>query len=79
VKSRNVWRSKAVERGEELCGHRKTDRRHRHCIAELKLEIERLKQILNADAKKKLSRSQRRPVESLNSTEPMKPDQFVFY
>jgi hypothetical protein len=53
VKSRDEWRSKAIGRAEELREQRKADRRHRDSIAELKLEVESLKQGSSADAQKK--------------------------
>ena len=54
LKSRDEWRSKATKRAEELREQRKADVRHRDSIAELKLEVERLKQSSDADAKKNL-------------------------
>jgi hypothetical protein len=54
LKSRDEWRSKAIRRAEELRDQRKADRRHRESIAELKSELESLRQSSNADTKKKL-------------------------
>jgi predicted RND superfamily exporter protein len=54
LKSRDEWRSKAIRRGDELREQRKADRRHRDSIAELKSEVESLKQSSNANAKKKI-------------------------
>jgi hypothetical protein len=56
VKSRDEWRSKAIRRAEELREQRKADRRHRELIAELKFEVESLKQSADADSKKSLDR-----------------------
>jgi uncharacterized protein YlxW (UPF0749 family) len=53
VKSRDEWRSKAIRRAEELREQRKADRRHRESIAELKSEVESLKEISDASAQKK--------------------------
>jgi hypothetical protein len=53
VKSRDEWRSKAIRRAEELREQRKADRRHQESIAELKLQVESLRQSSDADAQKK--------------------------
>jgi len=54
LKSRVERRSKAAKRAEELREQRKADVRHRDSIAELKLEVERLKQASDADVKKNI-------------------------
>ena len=79
IKSRNEWRSKATRRGEELREQRKADSRHRKSIAELKLEVESLKQSADADAKKKPRPFPRQQVESSNSAHPVRPDPFASY
>jgi hypothetical protein len=53
LKSRDEWRSKAIRRAEDLREQRKADRRHRDTIAELKMEVESLKQSSDAGSKKK--------------------------
>ena len=42
--ARNEWRKKAMERADEIREHRKTTKRHKAKISELKEEIKRLKQ-----------------------------------
>jgi len=56
VKSRDEWRSKAIRRADELREQRKADGRHRESIAELKLQVERLKQSSDPDVKKNIDR-----------------------
>jgi len=42
--ARNEWRKKAMERADEIREYRKTTKRHKKKISELKEEIKRLKQ-----------------------------------
>jgi uncharacterized coiled-coil DUF342 family protein len=51
VQSRNEWRNKANERADEIREHRKTNKRHRETIAELKLQVKELAQKLEAAKK----------------------------
>ena len=51
IRSRDDWRTKAVQRANELREYRKTHKRNRAHIAELKQQIDALQQI--AEAKKK--------------------------
>jgi uncharacterized protein YlxW (UPF0749 family) len=54
LKSRDEWRSKAIRRAEDLREQRKANRRHRGSIAELKSEVESLRQSCDAIAKKNI-------------------------
>lgn len=53
INSRNEWRTKATQRANELREHRKTDKRLRAQIIELKRQIKELQQV--ADDNKKNS------------------------
>ena len=51
VQSRDEWRNKANKRADEIREHRKTNKRHRETIAELKLQVKELEQKLEASKK----------------------------
>jgi uncharacterized coiled-coil DUF342 family protein len=51
--ARNDWREKAIERGDEIREYRKTTKRHKEKISELKEDIKRLKQELGEEDIKK--------------------------
>ncbi len=53
-RARNEWRRKAVERADEIREYRKTTKRHKQMILELKEEIKKLKQQLNIGNTKKI-------------------------
>jgi len=52
--ARNDWREKAIERADEIREYRKTTKRHKETISELKGEIKRLKQGLGKEEIKKI-------------------------
>lgn len=51
IRSRNDWRTKAVQRANELREHRKTHKRNRAHIVELKQQLDTLQQAAEADKK----------------------------
>jgi len=51
IRSRDDWRTKAVQRANELREHRKTHKRNRAHIAELKQQLDALQQAAEADKK----------------------------
>ena len=51
--ARNEWRKKAVERADEIREYRKTTKRHKQIIFELKKEMKNLKQQLKKGNTKK--------------------------
>ena len=52
--ARNDWRKKAIERADEIREHRKTTKRHKERILELKEEIKRLKEASGKEEIKKI-------------------------
>lgn len=46
LQGRNTWRIKAIERGNEVRGFRKTEKRHLEKIAQLKLQNRELNKII---------------------------------
>jgi uncharacterized coiled-coil DUF342 family protein len=54
VQSRNAWRNKANKRADEIREHRKSNKRHRETIAELKLQVKELEQNIEAERRKKM-------------------------
>jgi len=59
VQSRDEWRNKANKRAEENREHRRTHKRHRETIAELKLKVKELQQKIDEDKKKPQTRRHR--------------------
>ena len=51
VQSRDEWRNKANTRADEIRENRKTNKRHRETIAELKLQVKELEQKLEVAKK----------------------------
>ena len=51
IRSRDEWRTKAVQRANEIREYRKTHRRNREHIAELKQQLNVLQQAVDADKK----------------------------
>lgn len=51
IQSRNEWRNKANKGAEENREHRRTHKRHRETIAELKLKVKELEQKIDEDKK----------------------------
>ncbi len=51
IRSRDDWRTKTVQRADELREHRKTHKRNRAHIAELKQQIDTLQQAVEVDKK----------------------------
>jgi hypothetical protein len=60
IRSRDDWRTKAVQRANELREHRKTHKRNRAHIAELKQQLDTLQQAAEADKKNADSDSEER-------------------
>lgn len=52
LNSRNDWRNKAVQRANELREHRKTDKRLRAQIIDLKQQLKELQQVVDTYKKK---------------------------
>lgn len=46
VRSRDDWKRKAVERAENVREHKKTEKRHRQQIAQMKAQISTLEQAI---------------------------------
>lgn len=46
LQGRNTWRTKAIERGNEIRGFRKIQKRHLEKIAQLKLHNREMKKII---------------------------------
>jgi hypothetical protein len=51
IRSRDEWRNKAVLRATEIREHRKTEKRNKEKIAELKKQMDELKQVVEDNKK----------------------------
>ena len=51
IRSRDDWRSKAVQRADEIREHRKTNKRHQEQIADIKKQLTALQQIAEDNKK----------------------------